>query len=149
MSNYERNRWFLVLGIRKPEHDELNMLLDACNDAAEKTGNPCLYKGTVDSSQKADDADDRKAKRRGNIPLKASPVEKQDRTDAFHISIASTLTEPPAEYNVLLQTWDLDKDVISPKDPFRLVKIKMGNAIHNIELRTKKTVAEKGLGLFG
>jgi len=150
--NFDRNRWFLVLGIMKPERDELNRLLDACNDAAERMGYPCLYKQTGAPSQKKPPSEPGKPKRSradgSSAPEQPAP-ERVDRTEAFHISIASTLQEPAPEYNTLLAKWELNPDLKTPKDKFQVVKVKIGNVIHNFELGGKKILQEEGFSILG
>lgn len=45
VSNADRSRWFLVVGLEPPPGNELNRLLHACNQVAEAWGMPRLYQG--------------------------------------------------------------------------------------------------------
>ncbi|KAF1360461.1 hypothetical protein EJ07DRAFT_165115 [Lizonia empirigonia] len=139
--NFERNRWFLVLGIKKPTHDELNRLLSACNNAAQKSGHPALYSGG-----------------RGDGPMETnSPTagpqvrhDKPDRSENFHISIAWNLTEPDPEWVSLVQRIDVTRYVCSPRATFDVVKTRVGNVVHNFDLgiRTNSHGTSQGsLGL--
>jgi hypothetical protein len=138
--NYERNRWFLVLGIKKPVHDELNRLLCACNEAAQKSGHPALYSGG-----KGDGPMD------SNSPTARSPIEhiKTDRSDMFHVSIAWNLAEPDAEWVSLVQDMDVDKLIDSPRAAFDVVKARVGNVVHNFDLVTRNQNVGTGRGSLG
>ncbi|KAJ8112115.1 hypothetical protein OPT61_g5440 [Boeremia exigua] len=134
--NYDRNRWFLVLGIKKPAHDELNRLLSACNEAAAQSGHPALYAGS-----------------KGDGPMKAnSPTARShdgpDRSDNFHVSIAWNLAEPEREWVELVEGLDVDSHIHSPQASFDVVKARVGNVVHNFELRTRKnSLGKTGLGM--
>lgn len=150
--NFERNRWFLVLGIEKPAHDELNRLLTACNEAAEQCGHPGLYTGgRGDGPMEANASKSKVKKGKSNsseeVPrLSSLPV---DHTDYFHISIAWNLVEPDPEWVALVQGIPVDKHVKAPGAPFEVVKAKIGNAINNIALRSKHSGAVKGGSILG
>lgn len=136
-----------MLGIAKPERDELNRLLNTSNQAAEVFGLPTLYtknnrravegirigpqKGSpkrthvhqLDSAQAGS----------GSVP--------QDRSEAFHISIAWVLDEPNTDSQALLKNADIvgfmDKEVRDMIVEFGVVKVKIGNAISVIRLDAK------------
>ncbi|PSN63358.1 hypothetical protein BS50DRAFT_559332 [Corynespora cassiicola Philippines] len=150
--NFERNRWFLVLGIEKPAHNELNRLLTACNEAAEQCGHPGLYTGgRGDGPMEANALKSKAKKGKSNsseeVPrLSSLPV---DHTDYFHISIAWNLVEPDPEWVALVQGIPVDKHVKAPGAPFEVVKAKIGNAINNIALRSKHSEAVKGGSILG
>lgn len=138
--NFERNRWFLVLGIKKPAHDELNELLSACNETAHKSGYPTLYSGG-----------------KGDGPMEinsptAGPhvnLDTTDRSDNFHVSIAWNLAEPDPEWVSLVQSIDVDKYVRSPHASFDVVKARVGNVVHNFDLGTRRNSVGKGRGVLG
>ena len=140
VSNFERNRWFLVLGIKKPAHNELNRLLSACNEAAQKCGHPALYSGG-----------------KGDGPMENnSPTldpdlkrDKIDRSDNFHVSIAWNLIEPDPEWVSLIQSMDVDKYIHTSQVSFDVVKARVGNVVHNIELRSRKNNLGTGRGSLG
>ena len=138
--NYERNRWFLVLGIEKPAHDGLNKLLSACNEAAQKSGYPALYSGGKGDGPME-----------SNSPIAHSPNEdlKIDRSDMFHISIAWNLTEPEPELVSLVQNIEVDKYVQSPQAAFDVVKARVGNVVHNFDLLTRTSSLGTGRGSLG
>ncbi|KAF2626894.1 hypothetical protein BU25DRAFT_342818 [Macroventuria anomochaeta] len=135
--NFERNRWFLVLGIRKPAHDELNRLLSACNEAAQTSGHPALYSGG-----------------KGDGPMETnSPTagphlkhDKTDRSENFHVSIAWNLTEPDTEWVSLVQSMDVDEHIRLPQASFDVVKARVGNVVHNFDLGTRKNSLGTGRG---
>ncbi|KAF2869494.1 U6 snRNA phosphodiesterase Usb1, partial [Massariosphaeria phaeospora] len=134
--NYERNRWFLVLGIAKPAHDELNRLLKACNGAAEKCGYPGLYTGGEGDGPMEDETPSGSTTKRIKTARgrKHAEVAADDR---FHISIAWNLIESDPEWIALVKSIDVSG---SPEAPFSTVKAKVGNYVKNIELDTRKTM---------
>jgi hypothetical protein len=138
--NYQRNRWFLVLGIMKPAHDELNRLLCACNEAAQKCGHPALYSGVKgDGPMEADSPTTRPQ----SVPDSA------DRSENFHVSIAWNLTEPASEWVSLVQGMDIDSHIRSPQASFDVVKARVGNTVHNFDLGSRKNSLVKAQGSLG
>lgn len=127
--NYQRNRWFLVLGIERPVHDELNRLLSACNEAAQKSGFPALYAGGKGDGPMEI-----------NSPTASSPDGREsiDRSENFHVSIAWNLEEPDHQWIELVQGLHVDSLVRSPQASFDVVKARVGNVVHNFDLRTRK-----------
>ncbi|KAF1942639.1 hypothetical protein EJ02DRAFT_502722 [Clathrospora elynae] len=138
--NFDRNRWFLVLRIKKPEHDEVNSLLHACNEAAENSGHPGLYTGGEGDGPMEENSPNTSSKRR-----KTGQAEQIDRSEFFHISIAWNLTEPDPEWTSLVQSIDTSKYIQSAEGPFDAVKARVGNVVHNIALANKRS----GLGQGG
>lgn len=151
--NYERNRWFLVLGIEKPACDELNRLLRACNDAAEKSGLPPLYVGGKGDGPMEDNASTEiTTKRRKSIQAEDTATKSKstvDRTQNYHISIAWNLTEPHPEWITLAQAVDVHKFIDAPHVPFEAVKAKIGNVVNIIDLSHRNSSLGKGGGLLG
>lgn len=153
--NYDRNRWFLVLGIEKPAQDELNRLLCACNDAAEKCGHPPLYVGGKgDGPMETNSASEVASKKRKMKTVSNADAEEQtessiDRTQNYHVSIAWNLEEPTSEWIDLAQNVHVSDFVAPPQAPFESVKAKIGNSIHNIELNPRKTNIGRKSGLLG
>ncbi|KAH7399476.1 U6 snRNA phosphodiesterase Usb1 [Pyrenochaeta sp. MPI-SDFR-AT-0127] len=144
--NFERNRWFLVLNIKKPEHDELNRLLIACNEAAETIGHSRLYMGDENEGPKEDPGSVNNSKRRKSQHDEHDQI---DCSEFFHISIAWNLTEPDPEWISLIQSVDVDKFVQSPQAMFDTVKARIGNVVHNIALGTRRSNLGKGGGHLG
>ena len=140
VSNFERNRWFLVLGIKKPAHNELNRLLSACNEAAQKCGHPALYSGGKGDGPMEN-----------NSPTLSPDLkrDKVDRSDNFHVSIAWNLIEPDPEWVSLIQSMDVDKYIHTSQVSFDVVKARVGNVVHNIELRSRKNNLGTGRGSLG
>ena len=140
VSNFERNRWFLVLGIKKPAHNELNRLLSACNEAARKCGHPALYSGGKGDGPMED-----------NSPTLGPDLkrDKVDRSDNFHVSIAWNLIEPDPEWVSLIKSMDVDKYIHTSQVSFDVVKARVGNVVHNIELRSRKNNLGTGRGSLG
>jgi hypothetical protein len=143
VSNFERNRWFLVLGIEKPAHNELNRILIACNKAAKASGHPALYSGGQGDGPMESGALTDPSKR-----LQHSQDE-IDRTDYFHISLAWNLAEPDPEWVSLAQNIDVRKHIQSPEASFDVVKARVGNAVHNFELGTNRSGSATTGGFLG
>jgi hypothetical protein len=139
--NFERNRWFLVLSIKKPEHDELNKLLDACNHAAQSTGHAALYTGGRGDGPMQDTSPP-SAKR---VKRDARTEEHTDHSEYFHISIAWNLTEPNPDWISMVQDIDVNKHISPPQASFDSVKARVGNIVHNISLAAQRI----GLGFGG
>ncbi|KAF1997668.1 hypothetical protein P154DRAFT_440761 [Amniculicola lignicola CBS 123094] len=148
--NYQRNRWFLVLSTAKPPDDELNRLLNACNEAARRCGHPGLYTGG-DGDGPMEGNTPRAAVKKQKLATRRSRAEKEqiDRTAMFHITIAWNLEEPAPEWLTLLDSINLHDLVKPPKAPFDVVKAKIGNVVHNIELGARRPSLGKGGGLLG
>lgn len=150
--NYDRNRWFLILGIDKPAQDELNRLLHACNDAAEESGHPPLYiGGKGDGPMEDDDNIDIPSRKRKSVQKDMAPQTKSpiDRTQNYHVSLAWNLTEPAPEWITLAHGIDVSKFIKSPQMPFEAVKAKVGNVVHNIDLDLRTTSLGNRRGLLG
>ncbi|ORY19453.1 hypothetical protein BCR34DRAFT_595419 [Clohesyomyces aquaticus] len=152
--NFERNRWFLVLCIAKPLQDELNRILEACNDAAEKHKHPRLYdggQGEVEPMQRSPSGNATKRRKSMSkaIVFTKTRVVSLDRTDMFHISIAWNLEEPAQEWTDLVQSLAPEQELRPPDTLFHVVKVRIGNIVHTIELGSKRTNIEKGGGLLG
>lgn len=134
--NFERTRWFLVTGLERPDQDELNRLLNACNDTARSFGLGALYERDEFCAESARSAAGHKQK---------SNSKDGDRSDRFHISLAWTLEAPSAEYIDPLSDPQIARfvqesitDSLSVK--FDVVKVKIGNAVHSLKLNTKAVV---------
>jgi len=142
VSNFERNRWFLVLGIKKSALNELNRLLQACNDATQYSGHPGLYTGGVgDGPKESHDSNDGPKRRK----VDKNEPQSHDYSQYFHVSIAWNLAEPDPEWVALVQDIDTSKFVQAPETAFDAVKVRIGNTVHNIALASKRA----GLGRVG
>jgi hypothetical protein len=123
----------------------LNKLLHVSNKVAEEFGQPPLYAQPTSSTHHPP----KKHTARNNIRRSTSDFEHmQDLSDAFHISIAWTLTQPGEELIAATELVMKDqsttlKDIqITTKE----IKAKIGNIVTSIPLT--KGVAE-GKSLFG
>lgn len=148
--NFERNRWFLVLSIDKPAQDELNRLLNACNETAERCGYPALYiGGKGDGPMVHNDftSDARKNRPTAQNEVASDETRSQgvDHTDKFHVSIAWNLIEPDPEWTALVRTIKVDTYIQSIEASFNTVKAKIGNVINNVDL----SIRNPGLGQRG
>lgn len=75
--------------------------------------------------------------------------DKVDRSDNFHVSIAWNLIEPDPEWVSLIQSMDVDKYIHTSQVSFDVVKARVGNVVHNIELRSRKNNLGTGRGSLG
>ncbi|KAH7076435.1 U6 snRNA phosphodiesterase Usb1 [Paraphoma chrysanthemicola] len=139
--NFQRNRWFLVLGIERSAPNELNRLLDACNETAKRCGHPSLYiGGPGDGPMESETEDEARKRRKTEVP------EAIDRSDRFHVSIAWNLEEPDEDWISLVKAIKVDECIGLPEAAFDAVKAKVGNAVHDINLNTRNAtlVVAKG-----
>lgn len=142
-SNFERTRWFLVLGIEKPHNDELNRLLHLSNTAAREYYQPLLYE-----NEKAEDKSLTVTQLSSHAKRKhaAESLMIKDHTEKFHISIAWTLQKPCDSGKERLSTVDISciKDI---RVPFECMKARIGNNVITLPFLTNDTVRESGIGL--
>jgi hypothetical protein len=151
--NYDRSRWFLILGIQKPAQDELNRLLHACNDAAEESGHPPLYvggkgDGPMQDNNSTIDIANKRRKITKNEDAVGQAKSDMDRTQNYHVSIAWSLTEPDPEWIALAQDVNLSNFIDPLQTPFETVKAKIGNVVHSIDLDPRKATLGKRRGLL-
>lgn len=144
--NYDRNRWFLVLGIVQPPQDELNRLLNACNEATVSCGHPGLYTGGHGDGPMEKNAANSSSKRRKSEQTENILI---DRSEYFHISIAWNLEEPDADWISLVRDIDVKKYVQQPQAAFSAVKARIGNVVHNLDLRERRSRVGLGGGIMG
>ncbi|KAF2730065.1 hypothetical protein EJ04DRAFT_555699 [Polyplosphaeria fusca] len=151
--NYDRTRWFLILSIARPARDQLNNLLRACNEAAEKCGHPGLYTGGAGDGPTEDNTPGRIAKKARKDSDGRSHQETGrehiDFSDRFHVSIAWNFIEPDPEWISLLDRVDVTAHITQPDAPFENTKVKIGNNIHSIDLASRKASSSKRGGLLG
>jgi hypothetical protein len=144
--NFERNRWFLVLGIEKPTDNELNRLLSACNEAARRCGHPALYTGSQgDGPTEINISGDASRKRK----IEAVEQAEDDRSDRFHISIAWNLEEPEPDLISRIKTLDLEKYFNTPETSISTLKARIGNAVYNIDLSAGRSGRGNKRGMLG
>ena len=118
VSNLDQTRTFLVLKLSKPENDDLNKLLHACNASADKFDLSLLYES-------------RKEEDRRNARQETKRVE--DLTHAFHVSIAWALDHVDKLSKPCLET--AFRDELKTVDiHFDVVKLKMGDAVKDLRL---------------
>ncbi|KAL8978336.1 MAG: hypothetical protein Q9205_006050 [Flavoplaca limonia] len=158
VANYEKNRWFLVVRVKKPPGDQLNKLLQALNQAAQTLDQPCLY--VAQESPAAPVAKNRRRsspnERRGN---KAKPVifeehmvEKsgshshEDMSAHFHISIGWTLQNPEEKSGEVEGDFGTQSS-IGIDIPIETVKVKIGNGIVVLPLASKTAETNGIVGL--
>ncbi|KAF1949478.1 hypothetical protein CC80DRAFT_484438 [Byssothecium circinans] len=147
VSNFECNRWFLVLNAEKPAQDELNRLLRACNDAARRCGHAGLYTGGKGDGPMEGNISKAKKRRKSQSEQPVQPLE--DFTENFHVSIAWNLFEPGPAWTALVQDVDVSKHVGEIDIPFSVVKAKIGNVVNSIDLASKKLGSGVKGGLLG
>jgi U6 snRNA phosphodiesterase len=141
-----------VLRLARPVGDELNRLLGACNGVVAQMEQPLLY-GNADKGEDGPDGRETgnlrsgPASRKGKKPpatvagcsLKHAAVE--DRSHYFHISIAWMLQDPGRRGDAAAATAGTDDNDLTQIEkqnvmevPFDAVKVKIGNAVHDIPL---------------
>ncbi|CAL8575144.1 poly(U)-specific 3'-to-5' RNA exonuclease [Xanthoria parietina] len=157
VANYEGNRWFLIVHVKKPPGDPMNKLLRASNRVAQNLKQPRLY--VRQASSAAPVAMHKRhsplKKHRGSQPsfsYSKGYVEGQDSrayedmSDHFHISIGWTL-EDPRDHS------GMDSMGIGSQGPMKLelvietVKAKIGNAIVVVPLGSKAAETNGIVGL--
>ncbi|KAF2013438.1 hypothetical protein BU24DRAFT_350263 [Aaosphaeria arxii CBS 175.79] len=135
--NFQRNRWFLVLGTARPPNDELNRLLAACNAAAQQEGHQGLYTSSGGKGEGPMQEDDTTPPAKRIKSNRQPPSDPDDRTQNFHISIAWNLAEPDALWRDLVGGIDVRATLGSrpaAAAPFDAVKARVGNAVHSLPL---------------
>jgi len=140
-SNFDRSRWFLALGVARPPGDSLNGLLCACNAAAEASGFPLLYEDGGDGG--GGDADDERVSE-DDSESRAHP----NRLDCFHFSLAWSLTGPDDDSKERLESLWISPEAAPVREmrvQFDRVLVKIGNAIHTIDLGSKADHSHAGL----
>ncbi|KAI4152509.1 MAG: hypothetical protein LQ340_002878 [Diploschistes diacapsis] len=115
--NYPRTRWFLVLALARPEGNQLNKLLAACNKVARRFGQGELYSGGGSGAATAvgsgavpapgeEEAAVADVEMDSGAPCTASAAAalgiqngsgNEAPSDPFHVSIAWSLSEPGAD----------------------------------------------------
>ncbi|KAL2353123.1 U6 snRNA phosphodiesterase Usb1 [Cryomyces antarcticus] len=142
--NDDSSRYFLVLRLARSVGDALNRLLEASNDVAARFGLHGLYAPAPARRQK------------GTIPAKPAdlysqpatakpaPPQHQDRTDAFHISVAWSLS-PMTD----LSTPAVQPTPLAPQMPairFSEVKVRIGRDVSVVPLGGRR---DEGRGILG
>lgn len=154
VSNHEKSRWFLVLGVEKPAGDGLNKALCISNQLAETFGQPPLYAAPqpVMRPSEARGRGQRFCSRgfggrasSGDTVLRATLS--QDLSTSFHISIGWTLEAPSQESINKLETIDL-KDIKGFRINVDCLKAKVGNIITAVALPTQSNM-DKSHGIIG
>ena len=131
-----------MMRLETPEFDGLNKLLHVSNHIVQEYGQPPLYaKATIP------DMDSKSKKSVGN-KAKSSWDNMADASNAFHISIAWTLSPPSKELIELTYSTNMVymKEITQTRVEITDIKAKVGNLITGIPL--PKTVSV-GMGLFG
>ena len=119
LPNLERSRYFLVLKLMRPEHDDLNKLLAACNTCAKALGMVALY--------------DQLAYDEGVKAFSQTQDLDQDKSSAFHISIAWTLEKPSEAQQRMIDRNACDQ-LREIDIHFKCVKVKVGNVVTDVQL---------------
>lgn len=136
-ANAEGNRWFLAVGIVKPDNDELNKLLAACNAVAVSQSLPTLYMKPPSTAKNPLGSPNYPRSGESKLQQASSEDSYQDQSDRFHFSIAWTLEQPtPANATTpITNLSQQDSESISNLIiSIGVVKVKVGNSIKNIPL---------------
>lgn len=141
MANYERNRWFLVVRVKKPPGDQLNKLLQASNLAAQTLNQPRLYvtqdspAAPVAKNMRRSSANKQRGSKAKSVTFEEQVVEKsgsqsheEDMSDRFHISIGWTLQNPEGKSGEVVGDVGTNSS-IELEIPIETVKVKIGNGI--------------------
>ena len=149
VSNSEKSRWFLVLRLKRPANDGLNLLLATTNGIAKDSGLGLLYadeesnqaeileRGSCQGSSPMTKIEFKGGKQRrlaGTVPA--------DCTSKFHLSIAWQLGEPVRKTSEIADTIE-SAEFLSIS--CNCLKVKIGNAVHDIPL-PERTSSQQGLG---
>lgn len=131
VSNYEHNRWFLMLGVARPPGDELNRLLKTCNQVCEAFNQPTLY-------SRADEPPPAKKRRRSKEVARGDPP---DLTDSFHISLAWNIEGSSFEFEKRYESAEVKKIMETSIGSLQIhvdtVRLKIGNAVTSISLHNR------------
>jgi U6 snRNA phosphodiesterase len=147
--NANNTRWFLVLGLERPENDGLNHLLAVTNCVARDSGLEMLYADQEPCEEGLPDQPPRlvqlHAGRRGvrdkdymQTPANAPA----DYSSKFHLSIAWQLQEPDKGGLASIEAIESVQQLSISCD---CLKVKIGNAIHHISL-SERRLSEQGSG---
>jgi hypothetical protein len=124
-----------VLRLQKPDSDGLNQLLHLCNAVAEEHGQPPLYQSPRELTKRKPGSQDARNRPSSNHP-KSRLAECQDASEAFHFSIAWTLSAPSAE--LLQHTHDIKSSQLDELKSVRVkindIKAKVGNTVTSMAL---------------
>jgi U6 snRNA phosphodiesterase len=144
--NFDRSRWFLVLRLTRPKNDELNRLLRICNGVVGGFGQHCLYEedGSRDGQKENLEQGPGESRKKEAVRKDGGAnVDEPDRSDCFHISIAWTLEDPGGRGEDAIggssELTDLAKNNI--KIHLDVVKVKIGNVVHDVPLAQSATAA--------
>jgi hypothetical protein len=137
--------------LQKPSTDGLNKLLHLSNHVVQSFGQPPLYAKTKlaeKSSLKRAGRPNNKKADYGQTTTKVDWSGLEDASDAFHISIAWTLTAPSQQMrDITTSRFQIHVNELSQIHVhISEIKAKVGNAVTNVALRTNVT---EGVGLFG
>lgn len=108
--NEDRTRWFLVLGLQRPGHDELRRLLGVCNRVARESNQALLY---AEEKGPRDDSEEEK----------------------FHVSVAWSLVERNGKVEVPAK---LRGRLTELKMEFEHVKVRIGQDVTSIALGKRR-----------
>ena len=149
VSNEEGTRWFLVVRLSPPEHDELNRLLGLCNTTVEVFGESPLY--STSHQRRPARAGRTKAQRLTRRPShRSSALTGAHGVDScFHISIAWSLQAPTEAVKEHLHSPEIQSILHRLKNTtisFSSVKVKLGNVVHDLKLEAG--IGDDDAGVF-
>ncbi|KAL8852888.1 MAG: hypothetical protein Q9221_002264 [Calogaya cf. arnoldii] len=157
VANYEANRWFLVVQLKKPPGDQMNKLLRASNRVALNLNKPVLYVSQNSSAARiaVHKRHSSSTKQRGSKTSSSYSIGDvqepnsylyEDMSDHFHISIAWTLQDRNGSSDG--GTVDIGSQGAIKLDlGIDTVKAKIGNAIVVLPLALKAAETNGIVGL--
>lgn len=139
--NHDKTRWFLSLSVAAPKENELNRLLDACNQAAVSMHQPRLYVPEVVQEDAESSSKKQKKSTSYMVDEKATvgnSASTPDCSEFFHVSLAWSLS--PQNLNGEALSRVASNSVLNGlRTTFDVVKVKIGNVVTPIALSNKKT----------
>ena len=155
VANAESTRWFLVLGINRPEKNELNRLLQVSNQTATDFGQASLYAAAPRAANgirgRGRGHHPRAGRGRGSSHATHRRLQSPqlppipDESSSFHISIAWSLKPPAAELQATLKAVAAS-ELVTLSIGVDSVKVKIGN---NVSISRLSTKVEESRGIFG
>lgn len=131
--NSDSTRYFLSLTATKPENDELNKLVRACNGVARAWDLPPIYEPHNISVDRGESSGKRSKLKSSAGTSQGKVIGELDHTGKFHMSIGWTLTRPRAlirktgKFHQIPAT--IRDEALQMRASFENIKVKIGNIV--------------------